>query len=558
MGAKEKAVSSLKKKTNAHLLEKMNCNTTSLKLLFLLSSSGLLTAGTVEFGGFFGHLLGLFEDGVDTTNHVEGHFGDLIVVTHEETGEGVDGVVEFDEVTLHTSEDFGDLEGLGEELGDLAGTVDGELVFFGELINTKDGNNVLEFLVLGEHLDDILGDVVVVDGDDVGVHDTGGAFEGVDGGVDTGFGDGTIKDGGGVKVGEGGGGGRIGDIVGGDVDGLDGGNGTLGGGGNTFLEHTKIFGEGGLVTDGGGNTAEEGRDFGVGLGEAENVVNEEQDILAFDVTEVFGHGEGRLGDTGAGTRGFVHLTVDKDALGFAGKVDDLGLHHFEVQVGTFTGTFTDTSEDGETTVTLGDVVNEFHDNDGLADTSTTEETDLTTLAVGENEINDLDTGGENGVLGGLVSELGGDGVDGELGLLADGATLVDGFTEDVEDAAEGFATDGDGNLTTSGDDLGLELEEIGGLHGNAATGVGVQVLDDFEGEGFTTAEVIGDVEGGEDGGNTFVEVDVDDGTDDLGDVTDATLVGSGTGGASTEGSVDVAADSGRGSEALHILLFSIY
>ena len=516
-----------------------------------MSGGGLLAARAVEVGGFFGHLLGLLEDGVDTTNHVEGHLGDLIVVAHEEAGEGVDGVVELDVVTSHASEDLGDLEGLGEELGDLAGAVDGELVLLGELVDTEDGNDVLELLVLGEHLDDVLGDVVVVDGDDVGVHDTGGALEGVDGGVDTGLGDGTVEDSGGVKVGEGGGGGGIGDIIGGDVDGLDGGNGTLGGGGNALLEHTEILSEGGLVTDGGGNTAEKGGHLRVGLGEAENVVNEEQDILAFDVTEVLGHGEGGLGDTGAGTRGLVHLTVDEDALGLAGKVDDLGLHHFEVQIGTFTGTFTDTGEDGETTVTLGDVVNELHDDDGLADTSTTEETDLTTLAVGENEINDLDTGGEDGVLGGLVGELGGDGVDGELGLLADGATLVDGLTEDVEDAAEGFAADGDGDLTTGGDDLGLELEEIGGLHGNAAAGVGVQVLNDLEGEGFTTAEVVGDVEGGEDGRDTFVEVDIDDGTDDLGDVTDAALVGGGTGGAGAHGGVEGAADSRGRSEALH-------
>ncbi len=508
-----------------------------------------MAADAVELGGFFGHLLGLFEDGVDAADHVEGHFGDLIVVAHEEAGEGVDGVLEVDVVTLHAGEDLGDLEGLGEELGDLAGAVDGELVLLGELVDTKDGNDILELLVLGEHLDDVLGDVVVVDGDDVGVHDTGGALEGVDGGVDTGLGDGTIEDGGGVEVGEGGGGRGIGDIIGGDVDGLDGGDGTLVGGGNALLEHTEIFGEGGLVTDGGGNAAEEGGHLGVGLGEAEDVVDEEQDILAFDVTEVLGHGEGGLGDAGAGARGLVHLTVDEHALGLAGKIDDLGLHHFEVQVGTFTGALADTGEDGETTVALGDVVDELHDDDGLADTGTAEQTDLTTLAVGENEVDDLDTGGEDGVLGGLVAELGGDGVDGELGLLADGAALIDGLTEDVEDAAEGFAADGDGNLATGGDDLGLELEEVGGLHGNAAAGVGVQVLDDLEGEGLIAAEVLGDVEGGEDGRDTFVEVDIDDGTDDLGDVADATLVVGGGGGrarAETDG-----ADGSRVGETLH-------
>ncbi|KAH3685116.1 hypothetical protein WICPIJ_003883 [Wickerhamomyces pijperi] len=63
-------------------------------------------------------------------------------------------------------------------------------------------------------------------------------------------------------MGEGGGWGRISQIIGWDVDSLDRGDGTLLGGGNTFF----------------GN-------FGTGLGESENVVNEQQDILTFFVSE---------------------------------------------------------------------------------------------------------------------------------------------------------------------------------------------------------------------------------------------------------------------------------
>jgi hypothetical protein len=48
--------------------------------------------------------------------------------------------------------------------------------------------------------------------------------------------------------------------------------------------------------------------------------------------------------------------------------DNAGLDHFPVKVITLTSTFTHTSEDGETTVALGDVVDELHDDDGLADT----------------------------------------------------------------------------------------------------------------------------------------------------------------------------------------------
>lgn len=68
------------------------------------------------------------------------------------------------------------------------------------------------------------------------------------------------------------------------------------------------------------------------------------------------NGKTSKGDTGTGTRGLVHLTEDKSDLGLALKLDDGSLLHFVVQIVTLTGTLTDTSEDGETTVGLGDVV----------------------------------------------------------------------------------------------------------------------------------------------------------------------------------------------------------
>jgi peptide chain release factor 1 len=91
-------------------------------------------------------------------------------------------------------------------------------------------------------------------------------------------------------MGEGGGGSRVSQIVSGHVDGLDGGNGTLGGGGNTLLHDTHVDGEGGLVTDSRGNTTEKSGHLRTGLGETENVVNEEQHVLTLLVSEIFSHG----------------------------------------------------------------------------------------------------------------------------------------------------------------------------------------------------------------------------------------------------------------------------
>ena len=97
-----------------------------------------------------------------------------------------------------------------------------------------------------------------------------------------------------------------------------------------------------MVTDSRGDTTEKGRHFGTGLGEAEDVVDEEQHILTFLITEVLGDGQTGEGDTGTGTRGLVHLTEDESDLGVTLEVDDTGLNHLVVEIVTLTGTLADT------------------------------------------------------------------------------------------------------------------------------------------------------------------------------------------------------------------------
>jgi hypothetical protein len=48
------------------------------------------------------------------------------------------------------------------------------------------------------------------------------------------------------------------------------------------------------------------------LGEAEDVVDEEQHVLAL-VAEIFGNGQARQADAGAGARRLIHLAVDERA-----------------------------------------------------------------------------------------------------------------------------------------------------------------------------------------------------------------------------------------------------
>lgn len=97
-----------------------------------------------------------------------------------------------------------------------------------------------------------------------------------------------------------------------------------------------------MVTDSGWDTSEQGRHLGTGLGESEDVVNEEEHVLTLLVTEVLGNSQTGEGNTGTGTRGLVHLSEDESDLGVTLEVDDTGLNHLVVEIVSFTRSLADT------------------------------------------------------------------------------------------------------------------------------------------------------------------------------------------------------------------------
>ena len=185
----------------------------------------------------------------------------------------------------------------------------------------------------------------------------------------------------------------VGEVVCGNVDRLDRGDRAVLGRGDALLQLAHLGRERGLVANRGRHAAEKRRDLGACLREAEDVVDEEQHVLAL-VAEVLGSGQ--AGQTDAQTRSgrLVHLTVDEHGL-----LDDTGLLHLEPEVGALTSALADAGEDRRAAVLLGEVVDELHDDDGLADTRTAEEPRLAALDVGLEEVDDLDAGLEDLRLG---------------------------------------------------------------------------------------------------------------------------------------------------------------
>ena len=176
--------------------------------------------------------------------------------------------------------------------------------------------------------------------------------------------------------------------------------------GDALLQSAHVGGERRLIADRRGDTAEQRRHFRARLSEAEDVVDEEQHVLAL-VAEILGDGEAGEGDTGAGARRLVHLAVDQRAFRACGRAArrvhvDLGFDHLVIEVVAFAGALADAGEHRIAAMRLGDVVDQLHDQHGLADAGAAEQADLAALGVGREQVDDLDAGDENLRFGRLV------------------------------------------------------------------------------------------------------------------------------------------------------------
>ena len=189
----------------------------------------------------------------------------VVVLSRDDRLEACNVGREGHELALPACEHLGDRERLREEALQAARAGHGELVVLRQLVHAKNGNNVLERLVLLENLLDTAGGEVVLRADDVGVHETRRRVERVDGGVDTELGNRARKHRRGVEVGERRRGRGVRKIVGGHVHGLHGRDGALGRRRDALLERAHVGRERRLVADGRGNTAEKGRHLGAGL-----------------------------------------------------------------------------------------------------------------------------------------------------------------------------------------------------------------------------------------------------------------------------------------------------
>merc|ERR1719163_1443097 len=201
---------------------------------------------------------------LDTTNHVEGALWEVVVLAVKDGLEASKVIGNLNITSSLASEDLSNIEGLREELLDLTGTSDGQLISLVKLVHTKDSNDISKVLVVLEGLLDALGSVVMLFANNTRIKDTRVRVKRIHRWVDSKLCNWTGKHSGGVQMSE------------------------SGGCSNTLLEPSKISSQGWLITDSGWDTSKKGRHLRVSLGESEDVVNKEKHILSLEVTEVLG------------------------------------------------------------------------------------------------------------------------------------------------------------------------------------------------------------------------------------------------------------------------------
>ena len=130
---------------------------------------------------------------------------------------------------------------------------------------------------------------------------------------------------------------------------------------------------------------------------------------------------------------------------------------------------------------LGDIVDQFHNRHGLANTGTAKQADLATLGDRHDEINYLDTGLEDFHGRRLVSIARRFTMDRQMMGCFDRATFIARFAQHVQDPAKCCFTDWHGNRRASIRHLNAALETIAGAHGNTSNHAITQLLLDLQG-----------------------------------------------------------------------------
>src|ERR1700691_4952731 len=161
--------------------------------------------------------------------------------------------------------------------------------------------------------------------------------------------------------------GRIGEIVGWNINGLDRGYGAAHGVSDALLQRRKLRTHRRLIAKPRGHLSHEPRHLGAGLYESEDIIDEQEYITMVVVSKVFGHCQRTMANTEAAAWRLVHFAEPHYHFR-----QQTGIFHFTVQLFALTAALTDPTEDTHAVVMPDHVVNHLGQQYSLADPSAAE------------------------------------------------------------------------------------------------------------------------------------------------------------------------------------------
>src|SRR3954470_10396237 len=167
----------------------MTCVASPVKSTFSGDTTLTGTFASLISGGTLLQALRLGEHLLDATDVQERLLGYFIQLPADDRLEALDCLGDGNGFAADTREHLGHVERLAEETLHLASTRDRESVLFGELVETEDGDDVLELLVPLQDLLNPSGDGIVALADDLRRQDRGGGGQRINGGIDAERGD---------------------------------------------------------------------------------------------------------------------------------------------------------------------------------------------------------------------------------------------------------------------------------------------------------------------------------------------------------------------------------
>ena len=270
---------------------------------------------------------------------------------------------------------------------------------------------------------------------------------------------------------------RVGIVICGNVDGLEGCYGALLGGRDAFLKGAHLRRQGGLIAHRRGHPSQQRRYLHARQDVPVDVVYEQEHVLVLLVPEVLGHGQAREADPGPDAGGLIHLSKHQN-----GAAHHPRCLHLVPEVVALSGAFPNAGEYRHTLVDGGYVAYQLHDDHGLADAGATVGADLTAFHEGGYQVKDLDSSLQKLGCSLLLLERGRRPVDGPVLLRLYGSQVIQGISGHVKQATQGLLAYWYHHRALGVDGLYTPGESLGGPQGQATYPAIAYVLLDLKGE----------------------------------------------------------------------------